>query len=81
MRKDYSCLNSNRDRRTSRNVPECYDTNKINLNTRRLCLKCGKKFLSIDPYNRLCENCVSIKEKIALKTFYVCSKLPDELIH
>ncbi len=81
MKNNYSCLNSRSGRSDSRNVSECFDTKKTNLNKRRLCLKCGKKFLSIGPHNRLCENCISINEKIALKTFYVCSKSPDELNH
>lgn len=81
MRKDYSCLNSNRDRRILENVAGYHDTNKISLKKSRLCLKCGKKFLSIGPHNRLCENCVSTNEKIALKTFYASPKHLNNLIH
>ncbi|MCP4268340.1 MAG: hypothetical protein GY777_22655 [Candidatus Brocadiaceae bacterium] len=81
MKNNYSCLNSHRDRSDSRNVPERFDAKRINLKKKRLCLKCGKMFLSIGPHNRLCENCVSANEKIALKTFNVCSKLPDKLDH
>ena len=81
MRNNYSGLNSNRDRRILRNVPGYHDTNKISLNKKRLCLKCGKTFLSINPYNRLCEKCVSTNEKIALKTFYASSKHLNKLIH
>ncbi len=81
MKNNYRCLNSNRDGSSSSNVPGCYDTNKRILNKRRLCLKCGKKFLSIGPHNRLCEKCISTNEKIAMKAFYVSSKLSEELEH
>ncbi len=59
MRNNYNYLSSNSERRILRNVPGGYDTNKISLKKSRLCLECGKKFLSIGPYNRLCEKCVS----------------------
>ncbi len=81
MKNNYKCLNSHSNRSTSRNVPEGIDVKRTNLKKRRLCLKCGKKFLSIGPHNRLCENCVSINDKITMKTFFVCSKLPDKLDH
>ncbi len=32
-------------------------TVKTELKKKRICLKCGKKFLSKGPYNRLCEKC------------------------
>ncbi len=40
----------------------------------RLCLKCGEKFLSECPSNRICEKCSLINEKIALKTYSLSSK-------
>ena len=58
MRTNYNYSNSNRERRILRNVPEFYDTDKISVKKSRLCLKCGKKFLSIDLHNCLCEECV-----------------------
>ncbi len=81
MRNNYSCLNSNRAQITSEKLPERYETDNTRLKKRRLCLKCGKKFLSIGPHNRLCEKCISINEKIALKTFYVSAKHINELNH
>ncbi len=74
MKNNYKCLNSNIGSRIIRRIPSRYDTSKISLKKRRLCLKCGKNFLSNGPYNRLCENCVSTNAKIALKTFYVNPK-------
>ncbi len=43
-----------------------------------LCLKCGEKFLSERPYNRICGNCSLINERIAFRTHSVSSKLLDE---
>ena len=31
---------------------------------KRICLKCGKKFPSIGPYNRLCDKCSSMNERV-----------------
>ena len=42
----------------------------------RLCLKCGKKFLSKRPSNRICEKCSLINQRIALKLHSV-SNLPQ----
>ncbi len=81
MRNNYSCLNSNRDRRNLKDELSGYDTNKIILKKKRLCLKCGKKFCSIGPHNRICEKCVSTNEKIALKTCCISPKLSEELNH
>ncbi len=77
MRNNYNCSNSKKEKIILRNVPVSYDTNKISLKKSRLCLECGKKFLSIGPYNLLCEKCVSQ----AWKAFWVSSKLLDELNH
>ncbi len=70
MRTNFNYLSSNKERRKLRNVHGGYDTNKISLKKSRLCLECGKKFLSIDPYNHLCGKCVLQ----AWKTFWVSSE-------
>ncbi len=52
-------------------------TNKFGSKKKRLCLRCGEKFLSERPYNRICEKCSLINAKIALKLHSV-SVLPQK---
>ncbi len=59
MRKNHNSLESDRKRKTLRDTSLTCDTNKFGSKKSRLCSKCGKKFLSIGPYNCLCEKCVS----------------------
>ncbi len=56
MRSNYSCLRSKEEKRELRTVPAYDDTVGKSVKKGRLCLKCGKKFLSIGSHNRLCEN-------------------------
>ncbi len=79
MENNYRCLNSDKVSRSLKKVSESHDSNKRNLKKRRLCLKCGNKFLSIGPHNRLCENCASTNSKLAMNTFCVTSKHLDEM--
>ncbi len=78
MKNTYSRLKSNRKKRVLRDTPEYCDSNKIRFKKKRLCLKCGKKFLSQGPYNRICEKCGSINERISTSTYSVSSKPSDE---
>ncbi len=64
----------NRERRRLRNVAEGYDTEKISLEKSRVCLKCGMKFSSNSPYNRLCDKCTSNNSRIAYRAFRAYSK-------
>ncbi len=57
----------NRERRRLRNVAEGYDSEKISLKKSRVCLKCGMKFSSNSPYNRLCDGCTSTNSRIAYR--------------
>ena len=75
MRNNYSSIHSC----SESSIHGCYDINKVSSKKRRLCLKCGERFLSVGPHNRLCDECVSINEKIAFKIFCVSSKYIDEL--
>lgn len=35
------------------------------LKKKRVCLKCGEKFLSKSPYNRVCDKCASMNERLS----------------
>ncbi len=74
MIKFHNSFISYRKRKTLRDTSLRCVTNKFESKKERLCLKCGEKFLSKRPSNRICEKCSLINEKIALKTHYVSSK-------
>ena len=74
MRKNHNSLKSDRKRKTLRDKSLTCDSNKFGSKGKRLCLKCGKKFLSERPYNRICEKCSLINEEMAFKTHSVSSK-------
>ncbi len=65
MNKDHNSLKSDRKRKTLRDTSLSRDNNKNRSKKKRLCLKCGEKFLSERPYNRICEECSLINEEIA----------------
>ncbi len=81
MRKKHNSLKSDRKRKTLRDTSLTCDTNKIWSKKKRLCLKCGKKFLSKRPYNRICEECSLKNERIAFRTHSVSSKPLGEEDH
>lgn len=60
------------------------DTNKgsgtkgIGLKQKRICLKCGEKFASKGPYNRVCDKCSSMNERVANSTYAVRESAPSD---
>ena len=76
MRKNHNRLKSDRKRKTLRDTSLSYDANKFGSKKKRLCLKCGKKFLSENPYNRICEQCSLTNEEIA-SNLHSVSVLPQ----
>lgn len=47
-------------------------------NKKRVCLKCGTHFFSKGRYNRICEKCTMVNQRIAPDVYAVSSKSPDE---
>jgi len=74
LRKNHNILKSDRKSKSLRNTSLGDNTDKSESKKERLCLKCGEKFLSEYPYNRICEKCGLTDEKIALKAHSVSSK-------
>ncbi len=74
MRKNHNSLKSDRKRKTLRDTSWACDTNKIGSKKKRLCSKCGEKFLSKRPYNRICKECSLTNERIAFRIHSVSSK-------
>ncbi len=78
MKNTTSYLKLNRKKMKSREVPERFSTTKIGLKKKRACLKCGKQFLSKGPYNRICDKCGLMNERVASSTYSVSEKSSSE---
>jgi len=53
-------------------------TKGTGLKQKRICLKCGEKFPSKGPYNRICDKCSSINERVATNVYAVKESPPSE---
>ncbi len=53
-------------------------TKVISLKQKRVCLKCGEKFPSKGSYNRVCDKCSSMNERVANSTYAVRESTPSE---
>jgi hypothetical protein len=78
MKNTTSYLKLHRKKMKSREVPERFNTTKSGLKKKRDCLKCGKQFLSKGPYNRICEKCGLMNERVASSTYSVSEKPSSE---
>ncbi len=75
MKNTSGYLISNREKKRLReksNIP------RVRSKKKRLCLKCGKKFLSKGPYNRVCERCGLLNERMATSTYSIGNTSPDK---
>ncbi len=53
-------------------------TKVTGLKQKRTCLKCGEKFPSKGPYNRICDKCGSMNERVASSTYAIRENSPSE---
>ncbi len=81
MRENHNSLKSDRKRKTLRDTSLTCDTNKFGSKKKRLCLKCGKKFLSECAFNRICEKCSLTNEELTSHAHSVSSEPLGELNH
>ena len=61
----------NRKKMKLKDTIEEVSTKVISLKQKRVCLKCGEKFPSKGPYNRVCDKCSSMNERVANSTYAV----------
>ena len=54
------------------------DISSARLQKKRLCLKCGKKFPSKGLYNRICDRCSLLNERMATGTYSVGNATSDK---
>ncbi len=71
MRNTSGSLNTKRKKKMLKDKPRSYASPKVKTAKKRLCLKCGKIFLSKGRYNRICEKCGMTNERIATNTYSV----------
>ncbi len=55
-----------------------FSATKSGLKKKRACLKCGKQFLSKGPYNRICDKCGLMNERVASSAYSVSDKSSSE---
>ena len=51
---------------------------RVRSKKKRLCLKCGKRFLSKGLYNRVCERCGLLNERMATSTYSIGDTSPGK---
>ena len=78
MKNNTNHLKLNRKKMKSRSVPKSFSTTKTGSKKKRACLKCGKQFLSKGPYNRICDKCGLMNERVASSTYSVSEKSSPE---
>lgn len=78
MRNNTSYVKLNRKKVKSREVHKGFSTTKTGLKKKRACLKCRKQFLSKGPYNRICDKCGLMNERVASSIYSVSEKSSSE---
>ncbi len=78
MRNNTSHLKLNRKKVKSKEITKGFSTTKTGLKKKRACLKCGKQFLSKGPYNRICDKCGLMNERVASSSYSVSDKSSSE---
>ncbi len=57
--------------------PDNFNTPVNRLHKKRLCLKCGKRFLSQGYHNRICVKCGLSNKRIRTHSYVLSIRLPD----
>ena len=78
MKSNTSYLKPNRKKMRLRDAPKGFSTTKTGLKKKRVCLKCGKQFLSKGAYNRICDKCGLMNERVASSSYSVSEKSSSE---
>ncbi len=71
MKRVSSYSKTNRKKMELKNTSEEASTKAISSKQKRVCLKCGEKFPSKGPHNRVCDKCSSMNERVANSTYAV----------
>ncbi len=77
MKNVSGCLNKKRKKANLKDVDRSISTTEIGLKKKRACLKCGQKFHSKGPYNRICDKCGISNERVASSAYSVGNRAPS----
>jgi hypothetical protein len=75
MKNTSGYLTSNRKKKIFR---ENSNISRVKWKKKRLCLRCEKMFLSKGPYNRVCERCSLLNERMATSTYSIGNTSQDK---
>lgn len=78
MKNNRGYLKLNRKKTKSKEAPKGFRTTKIGLKKKRVCLKCENQFLSKGPYNRICDKCGLMNERVAVNIYSISEKSSSE---
>lgn len=78
MKSVSECSKPNSNKIKSKDTTKGVYTKAIGSKQKRMCLKCGEKFPSKGPYNRICDKCSSMNERVATSTYAVGENIPPE---
>ncbi len=73
MRNYSGCTSTNIEENELKDKPDNFNTPVNRLHKKRLCLKCGKRFLSQGHHNRICVKCGLINDRIRIVGTYSLS--------
>ncbi len=71
MKRVSSYSKLNRKKMKLKDTSNEYSAKVISLKQKRVCLKCGEKFPSKGPFNRVCDKCSSTNERVANSRYAV----------
>ncbi|KKK55668.1 hypothetical protein LCGC14_3072240 [marine sediment metagenome] len=80
MKNNPGCSSTNIEENELKDKSDNFNTPVNRLYKKRLCLKCGKKFLSEGPHNRICVKCGLINVRIIVGTYSVSLRFSDVMI-
>ena len=77
MKNNPGCSSTNIEENELKDKPDNFNTPVNRLHKERLCLKCGKEFLSQGHHNRICVKCDLINNRIGAGTYFVCLRFEE----
>ncbi len=78
MRSVSECSKPNSKKIKLKNTTKGVYTKVTGLKQKRICLKCGEKFPSKGLYNRICDKCSSMNERVASSAYVVRESVSSE---
>ncbi|MFQ5712701.1 MAG: hypothetical protein ACE5GU_01580 [Candidatus Scalinduaceae bacterium] len=77
MRNTSNFSSANIEEKALKDKPVNFNSPVSRLHKKRLCLKCGKKFLSEGPHNRICVKCGLINDGIRVGIYSVSLRFAE----